>query len=146
MKIDVDILNTSDKVDLTPMIDIVFLLLIYFMVTTTLIRQEADLGIQLPTPNLEQPDPLDVPSEYVIEIFDDGQVYLDLQPFDSPNDHLMPQLTSTLTRLKQSSDLAQVKTLITIQSDDEARHGRVIDVLNSCAAAKIELISFGMGE
>ena len=48
-------LHTEDKVDLTPMIDIVFLLLIYFMVTATLIRQEASLNIQLPALSIAPP-------------------------------------------------------------------------------------------
>ena len=43
------IFNEKTKPDLTPMIDVVFLLLVFFMVTTTLIKEETDLGIQLPT-------------------------------------------------------------------------------------------------
>ena len=42
------ILDDVDEVDLTPMIDVTFLLLIYFMVTTMLKQPEAELSIQLP--------------------------------------------------------------------------------------------------
>ena len=43
-----NILSEEDEVDLTPMIDVTFLLLIYFMVTTMLKQPEAELSIQLP--------------------------------------------------------------------------------------------------
>ena len=42
-----DVFESAGKPDLTPMIDVVFLMLVFFMVTTELIKQEADLGIQL---------------------------------------------------------------------------------------------------
>ena len=38
------ILADEDEVDLTPMIDVTFLLLIYFMVTTMLKQPEAELS------------------------------------------------------------------------------------------------------
>ena len=44
-----DVFESAGKPDLTPMIDVVFLMLVFFMVTTELIKQEADLGIQLPS-------------------------------------------------------------------------------------------------
>ena len=42
------ILSDEDEVDLTPMIDVTFLLLIYFMVTTMLKQPEAELSSSLP--------------------------------------------------------------------------------------------------
>ena len=42
------ILDDVDEVDLTPMIDVTFLLLIYFMVTTMLVQPESQLSFQLP--------------------------------------------------------------------------------------------------
>jgi len=39
------ILDDVDEVDLTPMIDVTFLLLIYFMVTTMIKQHEAELSI-----------------------------------------------------------------------------------------------------
>ena len=44
-----DIFESAGKPDLTPMIDVVFLMLVFFMVTTELIKQEAELAIQLPS-------------------------------------------------------------------------------------------------
>ena len=38
------ILGDVDEVDLTPMIDVTFLLLIYFMVTTMLVQPESQLS------------------------------------------------------------------------------------------------------
>ena len=64
------ILSDEDTVDLTPMIDVTFLLLIYFMVTTMLNQPEAELSIQLPG----KPQSSDVnPMEMVkVRIGDEG--------------------------------------------------------------------------
>ena len=139
------ILGEADNVELTSMIDVVFLLLIYFMVTAAIIKSEADLGVTLPTPAVRQDQPLDLPEEHLIDILEDGQVVLNGQPFDGPLDPNLPRLTATLIRLRESSDLAGVKTLVTIQADPWSRHGRVVDVLNACATAQITLVSFGLG-
>lgn len=140
------LLDSQDRVDLTPMIDIVFLLLIYFMVTTQLLKQEADLGITLPAEvPLDQP-PENLPDEHFIEVNPDGQVLLNGQPFDDPFSITLPDLTGNLQRLKQSSELAGVDTLITVMPADEARHERVIAVLNACKSADIKMVSFGTPE
>lgn len=136
----------ADAVDLTSMIDVVFLLLIYFMVTSAIVKTEADISILLPTPGVEQTDPLDLPEEHYVQVMEDGQVMLNGQPFDGPFDPALPQFTRTLTRLRESSDQAKVKTMVTIQAEAYAQHGRVIDVLNACAAAQIKLVSFAYGE
>lgn len=135
----------ADPVDLTAMIDVVFLLLIYFMVTSALVKTEADISIQLPTPGVVQTEPLDLPEEHFVEVREDGQVLLNGQPFDGPFDAELPLFTRTLTRLRESSDLARVKTQVVIQAEDHAQHGRVIDVLNACAAAEIQHVSFAHG-
>lgn len=139
-------LEGQDKVDLTPMIDVVFLLLIYFMVTTQLLKQEADLGITLPAEvALDQPPP-NLPDEHFIEVNPDGQILLNGQPFDDPFSITLPELKGNLVRLKQSSELAGVETLITVMPSDDARHERVIAVLNACKVADIKMVSFGVPE
>ena len=128
---------------MAPIIDCVFLLLIYFMLTTTLLKVEADLGIQLPG-LVKQSVTLKMPDEQIIEIQPDGQVVLNGQTFDPPESREMPALTRTLTLFRQAADSANVKAMITIQADDDVFHQRVIDVLNACAAAKITNVTFGI--
>lgn len=130
----------EDKFDLTPMIDVVFLLLIYFLWTTNLV-QEADMGITLPATVKPPPDVV-LPDEHVIDILPNGEILLNGVPMDSPNSRSMRQLTNTLARLKMSSDRAEIKTSVTILADPASLHQRSIDVLNACTAAEIEMVSF----
>ena len=133
------VLESEDKVDITPMIDVVFLLLIYFMFLP--LQQEADIGIRLPsaTPPAEN---LKLPSEHIIEIFPNGLILLNGAPMDSSNDREMTRLSTTLTRLRMSSDRLGDDTIIKIQADPDSPHKRSIDVLNACSKASISKVSF----
>ena len=88
-----NILDDVDEVDLTPMIDVTFLLLIYFMVTTMLKQPESELSIQLPgKPQSSDVTPMDM---LKVRIGDEGEVYLMVQLEDG-FDLLMPDLVANL--------------------------------------------------
>ena len=133
------VLESEDKVDITPMIDVVFLLLIYFMFLP--LQQEADIGIKLPSDSPPAED-LKLPSEHIVEVFPNGLILLNGSPTDGNNDRVMPRLTRTLTRLKQSSDRAGIDTVVKVQADPDSPHQRSIDVLNACSKAEIKKVSF----
>ena len=133
------VLESEDKVDITPMIDVVFLLLIYFMFLP--LQQEADVGIKLPS-NAPPAENLELPSEHIVEIFPNGLILLNGAPMDGVDDRNMSKLTSTLTRLKLSSDRAGIDTVVKIQADPDSPHQRSIDVLNASAKASISKVSF----
>jgi biopolymer transport protein ExbD len=133
----------DDGFSLDSMLDIVFLLLIYFMVTAAFVKEEADISMSLPS-RVQQSEPLDMPEEQVLDIRADGSVWLNGQPFDAPNDPLLPELTRVLTRFRQAAADAQVPAFIVVQAEDDAAHQRIIDVLNACAVAEINLVSFNL--
>lgn len=133
------VLESEDKVDITPMIDVVFLLLIYFMFLP--LQQEADIGIKLPS-NTPPAENLELPSEHIVEIFPNGLILLNGAPMDSVDSRTMERLTTTLARLKQSSDRAGIDTVVKIQADPDSPHQRSIDVLNAAAKADISKVSF----
>ena len=125
------------------MLDIVFLLLIYFMVTAAFVKEEADISMSLPS-RVQQDEPLDMPEEQVLDIMADGTVWLNGQPFDDATSAMLPQLTRTLSRFRQAADDAQVPAFIVVQAEDAAAHQRIIDVLNACAVAEISLVSVNL--
>lgn len=127
------------------MIDVVFLLLIYFMFLP--IQQEADLRMTLPIPSEIPPEDIDpdkMPSEHLVSIAPNGFIFLNNQLVDRASFSGLPELTSILARLKASSDKAGVKTVILIDADPDSPHQRTIDVLDACAAARIEMVTFSV--
>lgn len=127
--------------DVSSLIDMVFLLLVYFMVTASLVKSEGDLSIELPGV-VQQAVTVDMPDEQIIEVRANGRVYLNGSEFGSINSHEIPDLVYTLKRYKQACTASQNKALITIWAEDEAEHQRIIDVMNACADAGIKNVTF----
>ena len=129
------------EMQMGPMIDMVFLLLVFFMVSAKPVKQESDINIGLPG-TVAQEEALEIPDEQRIQIQPNGQVVLNDQPMDSPASAEMPALLSTLKRFKESADSNKTEALITIDADDSANHERIVQVLNACAQAKITGVTF----
>jgi biopolymer transport protein ExbD len=149
------LLKEEDSVDLTPMIDVTFLLLIYFMVTTMLKQPEAELSIQLPgKPANSDLKPMPMLS---VEIGDYGQIILNGSEIEqaetstgAPN-YEMLDLVANLKQQKsmrdqliasgaRSKEEAELK--VQIESSGIAEHQSSISVLNACSTAGIEKITF----
>jgi biopolymer transport protein ExbD len=137
-----DLRKGDTKANLTPMIDVVFLLLIFFMVTTSLIKEEADLQIQLPTPTPPEP-PLQLSSQHIIDIMPDGSIYLNGGIIQNDrDDQIVGALTNTLGKLKASSDRMKMETVVVVQADPVSPHFKAMQVLDACAASDIKYVSF----
>lgn len=129
------------EMQMGPMIDMVFLLLVFFMVSAKPVKQESDVNIGLPG-TVAQEEVLDIPDEQRIKIQADGTVILNDQPVELPQNRDMPNLTATLKRFKESADANKSEALVTIDPDDQANHQRIVAVLNACAVAKITGVTF----
>lgn len=124
-----------------PMIDMVFLLLVFFMVTAKPIKEESDINIGLPG-KVEQSEAIDMPDEVRIQIRNGGQVILNDMNFDTPQSRELPQLVGVLKRLQESAEANKSKALVTLAPEPAVRHQRIVDVLNACAMAKIKGVTF----
>ena len=132
-------------VPIAPMIDVVFLLLIYFMVSSTLEQQEADLAFQLPG-SVEQDEPLDLPDEQIIEIRADGQVVVNEYPYDSPTDPRYQELAAMLTRFREASTANKVDAIVTISPTETVPHAQIVKVMDACSNAGIQAVNFALGD
>jgi biopolymer transport protein ExbD len=119
-------------VDLTPLIDVVFLLLIFFMVSTTFIR-ETQLKIDLPEASGE----LQQVKDDVIEIT------VDRNGDYAVNDQLLVNNeTSTLLRaLRQQLAQRKPTTNVIITADAKATHGAVVRAMDAAGRVGLSHIS-----
>jgi biopolymer transport protein ExbD len=140
----------SDEVNLgfqiAPMIDVVFVIMLYFMVMASSVKKEQELKTALPSvATANNKDEPVVPDEITIIVNEDGGVTMNEEEMDSPTDKKLPTLTQNLARLKIDADSGGRKVLVTVQTEEQAKYERVIDVLNSLTKARIENVTFTVG-
>ncbi len=135
--------NINLGFQIAPMIDVVFVIMLFFMVMAGAVKVEHELKIALPshsgTPEVKTLD------ELTIAITEDGTVTMNEEEFDTPSDKKLPRLTSDLIKLKKDADARGDKVLITLQTEEQTKYERIIDVLNSLAQAQIANITFTVG-
>ena len=72
--------DEENEINLTPMLDVVFIMLIFFIVTASFIRET---GLEATRPDVhDQPTVTDEEGAILVMINGDNQVYVDNQPVD----------------------------------------------------------------
>src|SRR5271170_7256245 len=108
---------------IAPMLDILFVLLLFFMVNAGAQKHETSLITELPGNGA--PGAL-VP--IAIGIDGDGQVNIATVPVDSPTDHSLPTVLDKL----RGAVAANPDQAVVITPARTTRHQRIVDVLNTC--------------
>lgn len=116
------------SVDLTPLIDVVFLLLIFFMVTTTF-RDESEIKVDLPQASNQPMERVGNPLEIVIDR--DGRYYVD------KNLVINTQL-DTLKRALRTAKGERENPAVIISADANAPHQSVVTAMD--AARQVGLV------
>lgn len=142
MKVLDDLMNKKAELNIAPLIDVVFLLLIYFMVTSSMVQKEADLSFMLPA-SVDVTQPLDLPIEVLIEVSEQGDIFIEGMIFGSDEQNL-DDLIGQLLSLKEAADSSGSELIVNIMPADKALHGRIINVMDACAAADVKNMSFSM--
>jgi biopolymer transport protein ExbD len=117
------------RIELTSMTDIVFLLLIFFMVSTTFVDFSRRLDIQLP--ESKAAETLQEVQQHVVEMGSEGMLHLDGQPV---------RLEELQQRLQQSQSQALQRAVI-IKADKRIPYGQVVTVLGLVRQANIRDIA-----
>jgi len=110
------------RVDLTPMVDVVFLLLIFFMISTTFV-ETSGLTINLPKSSAQQIKK--EPHEVRVYLRADGVIFLEQQEII---------LSDLIKNLQAYGDKAADTTFL-LMADKEVKHGRVVQLMDSAKSA-----------
>jgi biopolymer transport protein ExbD len=122
---------------IAPMVDVVFVLMLFFMASAGSQVVENELNISLPSgATASKSDAAKTP--IIIDISPEGQVVANNQSFGSPTDKSLNTLRDWL---KATQSFGGEDPVI-IRPNSETRHERIVDVLNACAAAGIKNLTF----
>ena len=144
-RLETNVNDGSVGFQIAPMIDVVFVIMLFFMVMAGSVKVERELNTKLPGVAITTA-PTDFVDEQIIGISPQGDITLNDEPFDSATSTDLPQLKATLMRLKQAGDAAKSPVLITIISDPQAKYRRTINVLDALAVAGIGNVTFTVSE
>lgn len=126
---------------IAPMIDVVFVIMLFFMVMAGAVQVENELNLKLPGTM-----PSDAPPEAIedtqIRVLESGEVLLNDDLMGDGADVNLVNLSSTLARLVESSKASESKVVVTIVADEFAPYQRVINVLNALSVARVQNVTF----
>lgn len=104
-------------IDMSPLIDIVFQLVLFFMVSTTFVQSP---GFQVDLPRSSAQTVITDEKDLNIWMTTDGAVYIDENPVTLPD----------LRRTLQSRAKGNPNTMVIIKADTGVPHGRVVSVMD----------------
>lgn len=120
-------LDEAPQINMTPMIDMVFLLIIFFLVATTFSRP--DHSIEIDVPQVSDAGTLsNRPAARVVNVYQDGRIELDGDTLS------LEELTDQLAEVRgQYPDLE-----VDVRGDGHAYHQRVAEVVSACMKAGVD--------
>ncbi len=119
-------LDEQPSLNLTSMIDVLFLLIMFFMVGTKFTEMERKIGLKVPQVT-DVGALTSAPEKRVVNVYRDGQITLDRTPVDL--DELSRRLSAARA---QYADLG-----VLVRGDGAGEFQIVADVLNACRRAGI---------
>ena len=137
--------DDAPALDISSLIDVTFLLLIYFIVTTTIQPREQDLKMSLPAAAPSETPPTLAPM--FIKVDKAGEIYVNTGPAQelvetNTASRKLPELSSRLASYVSSAKAGNQVPIVQIWADGEAEQQRIVDVLNALAGAKISKVTF----
>ncbi len=131
--------NTSEGeigFQLAPMIDLILVMLVFFMIQYMNREEENVIKVNLPGPPVYG---LKNDVELIIGIDPDGTVNINDLPLAEASDR---DLLRVRSKLKEQMEFFGDRTPIVISPQPDVIHQRVVDVLNACSAIGVKNLSF----
>ncbi len=123
----------EDSFQIAPLIDIVFILLVFFIVTGALAAEEKETRIRLPETSsavTRRRQRLDI----VVNVTQAGQILIHNQVYS------VEKLRKVLAEVQRTARSVPVSVII--RADGKSLHEDVVKVIDACASARLKNVSF----
>jgi len=122
----------ESEVNLTPMLDVVFIMLIFFIVTASFVKEA---GIDVNRPDAQTAEKKEQ-GNILVAISSSGQLWIDKRQVDPR------ALRANIERLKAENPQGAV----VIQADRDSKNGLLVKVMDAARLAGIENVSLAASE
>jgi len=114
---------------LAPLVDIVFLLLVFFLVATTYLDEEKDLAVKLPSAANAGGGPGTRLERVLVNVRSDGTIILEKRPVSREE----------LYRALVEARRANPEIPVVLRGDLAATHGEIVGILDLCRRARVRV-------
>jgi biopolymer transport protein ExbD len=121
----------TPTIQMAPLIDIIFLTLVFFITTSVFSQMESEINISVPKSG-EATESMRSPGEIIVNVTRKGEFIVNQKHLD---------LAGLEEMLKEVASLFPDQPVI-IRADEKTYHKNIINVLDTCARANIWDISF----
>lgn len=109
-------------IDMTPMLDIVFILLIFFIVTATFLQEE---GIDMtPPPESDNPPPQDATPPILVQLAGENRVFVNQEATSAL------RVMAAISRIRAEAP----NSAVVLQVSDDAEHGTMVEIFDELRA------------
>ena len=119
------------RIEIIPMIDIIFFLLVFFMVSTLSMTINRGLPVNLPKAASSQQD---LRESFNVTVTPDGSLFLNKEPIS---------LAELSQRVKAGLE-KEPELMVIITADDEARHGAIVAVMDEVRLAGVSRLAIAV--
>ncbi len=112
------------EINMTPMLDVVFIMLIFFIVSTSFVRES---GIDVNRPSADSADSQSK-TAVLVAISADDEIWLDRKPLD------LRMVRPAIERLR--SEQAEIN--VVVQADEKSSTGQLVSVIDQLRLAKVQ--------
>ncbi len=117
----------SAAIEMTPMIDIVFLLLIFFLVATTFREEEREMQVALPFASSSAPISTML-KEFIVNVMEDGTIIVGGRRIDE----------AELQAMVRDAVAVNPEQKVTVRGDRGTAYANIIKVLDTCKSEGIQ--------
>ena len=118
-------------IQLAPLVDVLLLLLIFFLMTWNAARNENELDVKVPKASAAKEKPAPI-GDVVVNVKTDGNVVVNRRTLSAAE---LGELLKSLVQLNSEQAVA-------IRGDEAGAYKNIIDVLNVCTNAGITNVAF----
>jgi biopolymer transport protein ExbD len=132
--------GSSDDIDMTPMIDVVFQLIIFFMVASSFVEQARVYKVSVP--KAEAPQTISTDQAMRIAVTADGAVAPSEARNEADRYERLEVLVEALKIYRKEQEALKREPIVVIEGDKDAKYQRIVQVWNAARNAGIRQVSF----